>query len=167
MDALEAEAAGLMGALAWARDHERHREALELAYALNPYWSVRGRWDEARRPRPWALESARRRRDGGSGSWSTSWPFSMSKPDEGRRRGRGPRRRWRWPGGWATPTPGGRAARLAVLDAREGDGGGAGGVRGALALARRLGDPAAERTELHAFAVLDANEGEGRRRGRV
>ena len=35
MDALEAEAAGLMGALAWAHEQARHREVLGLAHALH------------------------------------------------------------------------------------------------------------------------------------
>lgn len=58
MDALEAEAPGLMGALAWAHDHAWHKEVLVLARALNRFWFVRGRIDDARRARPWALEAA-------------------------------------------------------------------------------------------------------------
>ncbi|MBF6589676.1 MAG: ATP-binding protein [Ktedonobacterales bacterium] len=59
MDALEAEAAGLMGALAWAHAHGHHAGVLALAHALNRYWFVRGRADESRIARPWALDAAR------------------------------------------------------------------------------------------------------------
>ena len=46
MDALEAEAAGLMGALAWAHEQARHREVLGLAHGTWKAWGVRGRRDE-------------------------------------------------------------------------------------------------------------------------
>lgn len=59
MDALEAESAGIMGALTWAHDHERHGDLLALVHALNDFWFVRGRVDDARIGRPWALEAAR------------------------------------------------------------------------------------------------------------
>jgi Tfp pilus assembly protein PilF len=54
MDALEAEAAGLMGALAWAQEQARHREVLGLAHALSVAWNVHGRWEEARSAYAWA-----------------------------------------------------------------------------------------------------------------
>ena len=43
MDALEAEAEGLMGMLAWAHKQARHREVLGLAHALEKAWEIRGR----------------------------------------------------------------------------------------------------------------------------
>ena len=43
MDALEAEAAGLMGALAWAHEQARHQDVLRLAKAMREAWDVRGR----------------------------------------------------------------------------------------------------------------------------
>src|SRR5262249_50250169 len=58
MDALQDEAAGLLGAVTWAHAHARHRDLLALAYALNDFWFVRGRIDEARLARPWALDAA-------------------------------------------------------------------------------------------------------------
>lgn len=46
MDALEAEAPGLMGAIEWAHDHERHRDVLAFEKAFNFAWRVRGRREE-------------------------------------------------------------------------------------------------------------------------
>ncbi|MGH2486333.1 MAG: hypothetical protein ACRDHE_09995, partial [Ktedonobacterales bacterium] len=48
MDALEAEAENLMGALAWARDHGVHRLVMAFANAIWLAWSVRGRRREQR-----------------------------------------------------------------------------------------------------------------------
>lgn len=59
MDALEEEAAGLMLALTWAHDHQRHADILALAHALNRFWFVRGRVAEARLARPWAVTAAK------------------------------------------------------------------------------------------------------------
>jgi tetratricopeptide (TPR) repeat protein len=59
MDAQEAGAAGLMGALEWAHAHERHRALLDAVYALGWTWRVRVRRAEERRFRPWTIEAAR------------------------------------------------------------------------------------------------------------
>jgi tetratricopeptide (TPR) repeat protein len=58
-DALEAEAAGLMGAITWARARARHRTLLDLTRALSHAWSARGRLEDERQFRPWAVEAAR------------------------------------------------------------------------------------------------------------
>jgi hypothetical protein len=46
MDALVAEAAGLMGVLAWAHGHLRSRAVLTLARAMLRAWDTRGRREE-------------------------------------------------------------------------------------------------------------------------
>jgi hypothetical protein len=55
MDTLEAEAAGLMGALAWAHEHARYREVLAMGHALNDAWDRRGRRDDLHLMLPWEL----------------------------------------------------------------------------------------------------------------
>jgi tetratricopeptide (TPR) repeat protein len=59
MDAQEAEAAGLMGALEWAHEHGHHWGLLALVHRLNWTWDVRGRRAEERRFWPWAVAAAR------------------------------------------------------------------------------------------------------------
>lgn len=58
MTALEVEIAGLMSAVAWAHDHQRHQDVLELARALSQFLFVRGRIDEARLVRLRAVQAA-------------------------------------------------------------------------------------------------------------
>lgn len=64
MGALEAEAAGLMGAITWAHARARHHTLLDLARALSRAWSARGRREDERLFRPWAVEAARALGDG-------------------------------------------------------------------------------------------------------
>jgi tetratricopeptide (TPR) repeat protein len=59
VEALEAESAGLWGAICWAHEHAHHREVLMLAHALIPFWFANERLEEAGRALPWALEAAR------------------------------------------------------------------------------------------------------------
>jgi tetratricopeptide (TPR) repeat protein len=58
LDALEAEITGLMGAVAWARDHHRHQNVVELARSINQFLFVRGHIDEARLVRACAVQAA-------------------------------------------------------------------------------------------------------------
>ena len=58
IDALEAEAAGLLGALAWAHEEARHREVLGLAKAILRTWNVRGRRDEELQLYAWSERAA-------------------------------------------------------------------------------------------------------------
>jgi tetratricopeptide (TPR) repeat protein len=64
VDALEAESAGVLGALNWAHDHARHPEVLMLTHALIPFWYASGRLGDASKAFQWALESARTLDDG-------------------------------------------------------------------------------------------------------
>ena len=107
MDALEAEAAGLMGALAWAHEQARHREVLRLAKELVNAWRTRGRRAEERQICAWALEMARVIKDIYEEAWLLHALASLNG-DQGR-----------------------------LTEARA-------GFERALALARQLGDPAAE-----------------------
>jgi tetratricopeptide (TPR) repeat protein len=161
MSALESEAPGLMGALEWAHDHERHRDVLALAYALNQYWSVRGRVDETRLARPWALDAAQALGDATAERITLHdlalFQGQTGHPAEARagydqalalaRQLSDPAAEWV------------ELHSLAVLDANQGKVAARAGFEQALALARQLGDPAAERADLHCLAALDAREG--------
>lgn len=70
LDALEAEAAGLMGALVWAHRYNRHRNLLEIVHALNLLWAVRGRIADQQLALPWALVAAKKLGDRGQECWS-------------------------------------------------------------------------------------------------
>src|SRR5262249_35421381 len=63
MDALEAEAPGLLGALVWAYTHERWKPLLGLVHAVDWSWALRGRQAEEARYLPWAVEAATREGD--------------------------------------------------------------------------------------------------------
>ncbi|HEY7982885.1 MAG TPA: tetratricopeptide repeat protein [Ktedonobacterales bacterium] len=59
VEALDAESAGLLGAIGWAHGHAHQREVLLLVHALIPFWRASERPDEAGRALPWGLEAAR------------------------------------------------------------------------------------------------------------
>src|SRR6185437_11480345 len=163
MDVLEAENDGLMGALTWAHDHQQHEALLALAHALNRYWFVRGRIDDARLARPWALEAARAIEEP-SEEYFALHELAVLKSKTGDIAGA--------QAGYEEALALARQLRdpsaeraelyaLAVLKAQTGDVAGAqAGYEEALALARQLRDPSAEQAELHALAVLKAQTGE-------
>ncbi len=70
MDALEAEARGLMGALTWAHDHARHRKLLALAHALGTAWNIRGRRAEELRTYEWAVAATQALDDAREQLWA-------------------------------------------------------------------------------------------------
>lgn len=70
MAALEDEAEGLMLALTWAHDQQKHRDTLALADALSRFWFVRGRVADARIARPWALAAAEALGDPSESQWA-------------------------------------------------------------------------------------------------
>ena len=162
MDALEAEADGLMGALEWAHDNGRHKDLLATAHALNRFWFVRGRIDEARIIRPWALHSARAIGDLSEERWAAHelavLDGKTGRLDEARagfERALALAQQLHDPAAEQV-----EVHALAVLDSKTGrlDEARAGFER-ALALAQQLHDPSAEQAEVHALAVLDAQTG--------
>jgi tetratricopeptide (TPR) repeat protein len=161
MDTLEAEAPGLLGALAWAYAHARWRPLLDLVYALSQTWYLRGRRTEEAWLHPWALEAAR---NGGTlrDQWFMAHELALLNAQTGR----------------VTEARAGyeealRLARelgdksaiqtetheLAVLDARAGRVTEArAGFEEALRLARELGDLSAQSTELQALGTHDLRQ---------
>jgi tetratricopeptide (TPR) repeat protein len=162
MDALEAEAAGLMGALAWAHEHAQHREVLGLAHALNKAWYVRGRRDEEIRMYSWAKMAAEQ-----SGDTREMWWMVHSLAVKYWQLGQIQEARAGYERALALARQLGNPAAerievhsLAVLDWQTGRLAEArAGYERALALARQQGNPAAERDEVHALAVLDDQTG--------
>ncbi|MEO7076346.1 MAG: tetratricopeptide repeat protein [Ktedonobacterales bacterium] len=71
MNALEHEADGLMLALAWAHDHQRHNDTLALAKTLNTAWNVRGRRREELVIYQWCVEAADAMDDKHEQWWAT------------------------------------------------------------------------------------------------
>jgi hypothetical protein len=71
VDALEAEAAGLMGTVAWAREQARHQAVLGLAYALRQAREVRGRREEEWHLHLWANHAAQELADPKQQSWTS------------------------------------------------------------------------------------------------
>ncbi len=59
VSALEAEAAGIMGAITWAHVRERPHTLLDLTLAAGYAWRLRGRTEDERHFLPWAVASAR------------------------------------------------------------------------------------------------------------
>jgi DNA polymerase III delta prime subunit len=57
--ALEAEAAGIMGAITWAHARERYYILLDLSQAVDYAWRVSGRIEDLRHVLPWAVAAAR------------------------------------------------------------------------------------------------------------
>lgn len=162
MDALEDEAVGLMGALAWAYEHGHYHDVLALAHALRAAWYVRGRRDEQLRMYTWAAAAARHLGDRRGQRWATHelavTQFRTGQLEQAR-------------AGYEQAFTVAHRLKdldaeraelhgLAILDARTGKPEQA-RVRyeRALTIARLLEDPCAERLELHGMAVLDARAG--------
>lgn len=162
MSGLEAEAAGLMGALTWAHAHGHWRLTLDLAESLGEAWRAHGRRDEALRICSWAAEAAdaegqlRER-------WWARYQLAVAQTEAGQLT--------QAQAGFAVAL---RLARelddslairdgahaLAALAARAGEAEQArAGFAEALELARAMDDPAAIRDELHGLAILDAQAG--------
>ncbi|HLW02283.1 MAG TPA: TIR domain-containing protein [Ktedonobacterales bacterium] len=158
MDALEAEAAGLMGALSWAHERARHRNILRLVQALRQAWSVRGRRNESRLACFWALEGAKALDDKKGELWAA---HELAVVDW--QTGRLAEARVGYEHALELARQlGDRSAErvevhsLALLDRQTGRQAEArAGYERALELARQLGDLSAERVEVHSLAVLD------------
>ena len=56
---LDAEAVGIMGAIAWAHAHARHSAVRDLAHALSYTWQFRGSFASGRQIRSWTVAAAR------------------------------------------------------------------------------------------------------------
>ncbi|WIG59789.1 MAG: hypothetical protein OJF49_002536 [Ktedonobacterales bacterium] len=162
MDALEAEAPGLMGALTWAHDHARHRDVLALAKTLGRAWDTRGRRDEELHIDTLALEAAQSLDDKAEVQY-----MEHSRAITLGRLGRLAEARAGYARALALAQQLGDPAAeqaevhgLAVLDSKTGRLAEArAGYARALALAQQLGDPAAEQAEVHGLAVLDSKTG--------
>lgn len=159
MAGLEAEAAGLMGAITWAHARGHARLTLDLAESLGGAWRAHGRGDEALRIATWAAEAADTEGQPHERLWAR-YQLAVAQTESGR----------------LIPARAGftealRLARelddhlairdgahaLASLAARAGDTDQArDGFTEALSLAREMEDPAAIRDELHGLAILDA-----------
>jgi tetratricopeptide (TPR) repeat protein len=162
MDALEAEAAGLMGALAWAHAQARHRDVLGLAQALRLAWWTRGRRDEELRMFAWAARAAEALGDSKEQRWTVheqavryGQTGRLSEARAGYERALALARQLGDPAAEQSEVHG-----LAVQDWKLGRLSEArAGYERALALARQVGNPAAERDEVHALAVMDGQTG--------
>ncbi|GEM_PF-2016359 len=162
IDVLEAEAEGLLGALAWAHDHARHRDLLALADAIGTAWDARARREEELRIYTWAVQAAQ----------------ALKKPIWQRWAAHQLATTQRELGQLAEAYAGYEQAltlakqlgdlaaervethALAALYRQAGRRTEArAGYERALALARQLGDLAAEREEVHGLAVLDMQIG--------
>ncbi len=122
LNALEAEADGLMGALAWAHAYERNRQVLALADLIGMMLRIRGRRDAQLVMCQWMVEAAEALGDTQQLRYAMH-QLAATQADLGH-----------------------------VAEARA-------GYERALALARELGDPAAERAEVHELAELDRRQG--------
>ena len=163
MAGLEAEAAGLMGAITWAHARGHARLTLDLAESLGGAWRAHGRGDEALRIATWAAEAADTEGVPRERLWAR-YQLAVAQTESGRLI---PAR-----AGFAEAL---RLARelddrvairdgahaLASLAARAGDSEQAReGFTEALTLAREMEDHAAIRDELHGLAILDAQAGQ-------
>lgn len=159
---LEAEAAGLMGALTWAHAHGHWRRTLDLAESLGEAWRAHGRRDEALRICSWAAEAADAEGQPRERLWAR-YQLAVAQTEAGQLA--------QARDGFAVALQLARdledplairdgAHALAALAARAGDTEQArAGFSEALALARELDDPATMRDELHGLAILDAQAG--------
>lgn len=159
---LEAEAAGLMGALTWAHAHGHARLTLDLAESLGEAWRAHGRRDEALHIGAWAAEAADAEGQPSERLWAR-YQLAVAQTEAGKLEAAR--------AGFAEAL---RIARelddrlairdgahaLAALAARLGDTEQArAGFTEALALAREMQDASAIRDELHGLAILDMQAG--------
>jgi tetratricopeptide (TPR) repeat protein len=159
---LEAEAEGLMGALAWAHAHERDRDLLYLTSALLRAWDLRGRRSDEVQMYTWAEEAAERLGE----RTALRWAIHQLAATYGQL-GRVEEARAGYEQALALARElGDKSAEqvelhsLAVLDGQQGRVEEArAGYEQALALARELGDKSAERAAVHGLAVRDSEVG--------
>jgi tetratricopeptide (TPR) repeat protein len=162
IDALEAEAEGLLGALAWAHDHARHRDLLALADAIGTAWDARARREEELRIYTWAVQAAQALKKPIWQRWAAH-QLATTQRELGqlaeayagyeqaltlaKQLGDLAAERVETHALAALYRQAGRRAESRA------------GYERALALARQLGDLAAEREEVHGLAVLDMQIG--------
>lgn len=178
MDALEAEAPGLIGAIQWAYEQRRWKAVLDLAFALNPAWHARGRRADEEQFRPWAVEAARE-----LGDWEALrfmlHELAVLDAETGNYRQARSNYLEALPLAHQLHDKAAIQAELhglAVLDfkahRRDHDHRSEakktrelvqGGLETALELARELDDKARIQTELHSLALLDADDGNSQR----
>jgi Tfp pilus assembly protein PilF len=162
MDALEAEAPGLLGALAWAHEYAHHQEVLALTHAISQAWWIRARRTEELQFYPWAVEAAAALGVPQEQLWAVH-----QQAVKYRQIGQLTEARQGFELALALALQLGdlnaeRVARhhLAVLDGQTGQKDKARqGLEQALALALQLGDPNAERDERHSLATLALESG--------
>ncbi|HEX8732013.1 MAG TPA: hypothetical protein VF725_08115 [Ktedonobacterales bacterium] len=155
---LEAEAAGLMGALTWAHAHGHWRLTLDLAETLGEAWQAHGRRDEALRTYAWAVEAANAAGEPRERLWAR-YQLAVAQTEAGQL----PQAREGFAAALALAREVGDAQvvrdgahALAAVAVRLGDDEQAReGFSEALALARAAEDAAATRDELHGLAILD------------
>jgi hypothetical protein len=162
MAGLEAEAAGLMGALTWAHAHDHARVTLDLAESLGEAWRAHGRREEALRIATWAAEAAELEGQPHERLWAC-YQLAVAQTEAGRlaqaRAGFAESLRLARELDDAQAILDGAHA-LAALAARAGDFEQArAGFAEALAIARAMDDLAAIRDEAHGLAILDAQAG--------
>jgi tetratricopeptide (TPR) repeat protein len=166
MDAQEAEAHGLMGALAWAQTHGSWLALLALTHMINWTWFVRGRRTEERMFRPWAIVAARELGDRRALQYMI---HALALLDD--QTGQPERARAGYEEALALARDLGEQSAictelhcLATLDANQGHLQRArASFEEALALARELGDQRAIQQELHSLAALDDQTGQPER----
>ena len=163
MDALEAEDAGLMGAVAWADEHAQHRAVLGLARALRQAWNVRGRQAEEWRLYTWANSAAQKLGDIREQRWA-SHQLAVMQHQMGRmleaQAGYERALALAWQVGDLAAERD-EVYALALLEKQQGRLSAArAGYEQALALARQSGDLVAEWEEVHALALLDHKMGQ-------
>jgi hypothetical protein len=162
MDALETEAEGLMGAMAWAHNHQRSKLLLRLAHAMRLAWNTWGRRSEDLRAYEYCTAAAYQLGDLKE-QWWTARHLAVVLYQTGQfERARA---------GYEEAL---RLAReledksaiqvelygLAVFDGETGNiVGKRSGLEEALQLAQVLGDKLAIRHALHELALLDDNAG--------
>lgn len=159
---LEAEAAGLMGALTWAHAHGHWRLTLDLAETLGEAWQAHGRRDEALRTYAWAVEAAEAAGQPRERLWARyqlavaqTEAEQLSQAREGFAAALALAREFGDP---QTVREGAHALAAVAIRLGEAEQARA-GFDEALRLARAAGDSAAIRDELHGLAILDMQAG--------
>jgi len=162
IDALETEADGLLLALAWAHDHEKHEAVLAMAHALMIAWDVRGRRREELEIYAWCVQAANALGNIVEQRWAThqlAVTRSKTRDFQGARAEftRALQLATQLDETWAIHLA---THELALLAAQTGDTQHASqGIEQALRLAYELDDQRAIRTHTHELAVLAANTG--------
>jgi tetratricopeptide (TPR) repeat protein len=159
---MEAEAESLLGAVAWAHEHDRYTPLIQLVKSMARTWDIRGRWHEAKQIDTLALSTAQAHADLSNQRWFQHelavLDGSQGRNEEARAGYQRALELARQLGNLSAEQV--EVHSLAVLDGQQGRNEEArAGYQRALELARQLGDLSAERAEVHALAVLDADQG--------